>query len=313
MTIKTHIKRIVLLTALAFTTMGAYAQDMTIQQTVDYINNNIDSKHKIRLDSNGKLSIINHENSNDFENYTITSFYLLKVKISTNDGSPSTSYSINFECQEYPDNCIQADYYGGEPRTYIDKSTTLFVEGVKQQRIFNAFDHLKDLVGTEERFQHPYDPDPFSNVNYKKPNVVNKTNQHDSKSPIDAIPMIRSQNGLYEIPVTINGVLKIDFILDSGASDVSISSDVALTLIKTGTVKESDFIGSEIYTFADGSKATSRVFIIRKLTIGNHVIYNVRASITESIDAPMLLGQSVLSRFGKMVVDNDSHTLKFEK
>jgi len=127
----------------------------------------------------------------------------------------------------------------------------------------------------------------------------------------DVIPMTVDAGGLYEIPVVINDALAISFILDSGASDVSISPDVASTLIKTGTVTASDFIGVSTYTFADGSRAMSRVFIIRKLRIGNHIITNVQAHIQESMNAPMLLGQSVQSRFGNMLIDNTTHTLRF--
>ena len=44
------------------------------------------------------------------------------------------------------------------------------------------------------------------------------------------VPLIES-GGVYEVPVLVNGVLKINFIIDSGASDVAISPDVALTLV----------------------------------------------------------------------------------
>jgi len=45
----------------------------------------------------------------------------------------------------------------------------------------------------------------------------------------------------------LNGVLKIPFILDTGASVVSTSRDVALTLIRTGTISEEDWLpGSEV-------------------------------------------------------------------
>ncbi|MGE0635863.1 MAG: TIGR02281 family clan AA aspartic protease [Bacteroidia bacterium] len=129
----------------------------------------------------------------------------------------------------------------------------------------------------------------------------------------DIIKLKKMAGGTYEIPVTLNGVLKINFIFDSGASDVSISPDVAATLIKTGTVKDSDFIGKQTYVFADGSSASSTVFIIRKIQIGNHEVTNIRASISGSIDAPMLLGQSVLERFGKITIDNVNQTLTFQR
>lgn len=128
----------------------------------------------------------------------------------------------------------------------------------------------------------------------------------------DVIQMIKTAGGTYDIPVELNGVLKISFIFDSGASDVSISQDIALTLIKTGTVKEKDFIGTQRYTFANGASAISPVFLLKEIKIGNHVIKKVRASISNSIDAPMLLGQSVLQRIGKFTIDNTTHTLTLE-
>lgn len=124
------------------------------------------------------------------------------------------------------------------------------------------------------------------------------------------IKMIKSPNGTYDVPVELNGVLKINFILDSGASDVSISPDVALTLIKTGTISESDFIGTQQYRFANGSTATSQVFYLNEVKVGDLTLKKVRATISNSVDAPMLLGQSVLQRLGKFSIDNTNHTLE---
>lgn len=124
--------------------------------------------------------------------------------------------------------------------------------------------------------------------------------------------MQKSKEGIYEIPVTLNGVLQISFIFDSGASDVSIAPDVALTLMRTGTIKESDFIGDQEYQFADGSTAISKVFILHEIKIGNKILKNINASISNSIEAPMLLGQSVLQKFAKFTVDNTNHTLNIE-
>lgn len=126
------------------------------------------------------------------------------------------------------------------------------------------------------------------------------------------IKMQKSQSGVYEIPVELNGVLKISFIFDTGASDVSISPDVALTLIRTGTITKQDYIGTQTYTFADGTTAESAVFILREVKIDNYIIKNVTASISNSLSAPMLLGQSVMQRLGRFSIDNNSHTLIIE-
>jgi hypothetical protein len=121
------------------------------------------------------------------------------------------------------------------------------------------------------------------------------------------VKMVES-GGIYHIPVVINDTLKLDFIVDSGASDVSIPSDVVLTLIRTGTIKRSDFIGTEKYRLADGSAVESGIFTIRSLKVGDRTVTNVRASIAD-VNGPLLLGQSFLSKFKSWSQDNVSHEL----
>jgi aspartyl protease family protein len=48
---------------------------------------------------------------------------------------------------------------------------------------------------------------------------------------------------------------------------------------------------------------------LSSIKIGNKVIRNVNCSISNSINSPMLLGQSVLSRFGKYTFDNKNQRL----
>jgi predicted aspartyl protease len=110
------------------------------------------------------------------------------------------------------------------------------------------------------------------------------------------VPMRRAISGISTVPVLINERVLLDFIVDSGASDVGIPADVVGTLIRTGTLQRSDFLGTETYVLADGSTAPSEVFRIRSLKVGALVIENVTGSIADG-DAPLLLGQSFLGRF----------------
>jgi hypothetical protein len=43
------------------------------------------------------------------------------------------------------------------------------------------------------------------------------------------------------VPVLINDAITLDFVVDSGAADVSIPADVVSTLIRTKTIGPSDF------------------------------------------------------------------------
>jgi len=64
--------------------------------------------------------------------------------------------------------------------------------------------------------------------------------------------------------------------------------------------------------FADGSTAKSKRFKLKSLKIGDKIISNISCGISNSIDAPMLLGQSVLSKFAKFTFDNKKQLLIFE-
>lgn len=119
------------------------------------------------------------------------------------------------------------------------------------------------------------------------------------------------EGGIYTVPVLINGVLMLHFIVDSGAADVTIPADVAMTLIRTGTIKEGDFIGSQKYQLADGSIIDSAQFTLRSLKVGDQIIENVRCSIGDT-KGSLLLGQSFLEKFKSWSMDNASHELVLE-
>ena len=110
------------------------------------------------------------------------------------------------------------------------------------------------------------------------------------------------------VPVSINGAITLEFIVDSGASDVVLPGDVVLTLIRTGTITDDDFLGRQNYVLADGRSVPSETFRIRSLKVGGQVLENVTASITDARGS-LLLGQSFLSRFQSWSVDNRRRVL----
>lgn len=84
----------------------------------------------------------------------------------------------------------------------------------------------------------------------------------DSASQAQQVIPVEARDGAYVVPVLINGVLTGDFIIDSGAADVSIPAEVASTLKRLGTISGRDFIGSKIYVLADGSRVPSETYRI---------------------------------------------------
>ena len=119
---------------------------------------------------------------------------------------------------------------------------------------------------------------------------------------------MEKNGGVYYIPCEVNG-LKLKFIFDTGANDVSISLNEANFMLKNGYMKKSDLIGTEYYQIANGDINKGTTIVIRELKIGDKTLYNVSASIVHSQSAPLLLGQSAIKRFGKFSVDYATNTL----
>ena len=60
------------------------------------------------------------------------------------------------------------------------------------------------------------------------------------------------------VAVRINDAVTIPFRIDSGAAEVAIPADVFLVLSPTGTVSQTDFIGTGTYQMANGTTQSSK-------------------------------------------------------
>jgi predicted aspartyl protease len=126
-------------------------------------------------------------------------------------------------------------------------------------------------------------------------------------SGVTVVPMV-SEGGAFVVPVRINDQITLNFVVDSGASDVAVPQDVVSTLVRTRTITEADFLGKATYRLADGSTVPSQRFVIRSLKIGDKILEKVVGSISPSAGDP-LLGQSFLSRFKSWSIDNQRQAL----
>jgi hypothetical protein len=133
--------------------------------------------------------------------------------------------------------------------------------------------------------------------------ITGETN-HPS-TPI-LIPL-QKKGGTYIVPVLINKAITLNFIINSDLPDVSIPADVVTTLVRTGTIEDTDFIGTQPYMLADGSSIPSPKFRIRSLTMNKLVIENVIASVAPA--GELILGQSFLARFKSWSIDNGKQAL----
>ena len=125
-------------------------------------------------------------------------------------------------------------------------------------------------------------------------------------SRVITIQMTRLRSGNYSLPVNINDTaLTIDFVLDTGASDVRVPADTFNTLMASSSVTQSDLGEVENYRLADGSVSKSRRFTIKLLRAGNGWAKGVQASVSNVGSTP-LLGQSFLNMFESWSIDNQA-------
>lgn len=118
-----------------------------------------------------------------------------------------------------------------------------------------------------------------------------------------------ASNGITKVDCTING-LPLNFIFDTGASDVTISQTEANFMFKNGYLAQKDIVGKQRYQTADGNISVGTVFILNKINFGGLELNSVRASVVANQKAPLLLGQTVLQRLGKIEIDNAKKVLK---
>lgn len=124
--------------------------------------------------------------------------------------------------------------------------------------------------------------------------------------------MLDNNNGVFGIPIALNDALRIYSIFESGAKDITISADLALTLFKTGSIGDNDWLNGSSYRFSDGSMAKSNRFKLNTVKVGSRVIYNITCSISNYMKVPMIIGQNVLDKFGKYSFDYANETLTIE-
>lgn len=116
-------------------------------------------------------------------------------------------------------------------------------------------------------------------------------------------------NGVTTVKCSING-LPLTFVFDTGASDVSISQTEASFMYKNGYLSKKDIVGNSAYITADGSISIGTNIILQKIDFGGLELKAVRVSVVGNQRAPLLLGQSVLQRLGKIEIDNQRQVLK---
>ena len=203
--------------------------------------------------------------------------------------------------------------------SYYDAACLYSIMGEKEK----AIDFLKKAFEQGfRRIAHTYADHDLDNIR-EMPEYKELLEKYSAQEIADEIKsqddLVEYQTEIVEVPFTkeggvtkvkcnING-LPLHFVFDTGAADVTMSMVEANFMLKNDYIKPSDIVGSARYMDANGDITEGTVVNLRNVNFGGLELDNVRASVVRNQKAPLLLGQSVLGRLGKIEIDNPSMKL----
>ena len=123
---------------------------------------------------------------------------------------------------------------------------------------------------------------------------------------------IEIEGNVTHIIAKLNGG-DVRFILDTGCSDIQITTVEFLYLKHMGYVSDEDLGEVVKCTYANGGEGECHSLNIKTLTIGDIDMNDVNCTVEENVDAPRLLGQSVLQRLGEVSIDYKNKVIKIKK
>ena len=137
----------------------------------------------------------------------------------------------------------------------------------------------------------------------KETKAVNGSANTHAEEQTENVEVPFTKDGdITKVKCTING-LPLYFVFDTGAADVTMSIVEANFMLKNAYIKPTDIIGSARYMDANGDIIEGTVVNLLTVNIGGLELENVRAAVIRNQKAPLLLGQSVLGRLGKIEID----------
>lgn len=170
----------------------------------------------------------------------------------------------------------------------------------KRVAVFNTIDTYNDTLPSY---------DDYGDTSYYNNNDYYTEGEYPNN--IVAIPFTIN-GGVKTLPVTINGIINVDMIVDTGCSGCLISLSEARYLFEKGQLTEDDFIGVGQSIIADGSIVENMVVRLKKIEIGGKLqASDITATVSENVTAPLLLGNEVLDRVRSISIDNESQCILF--
>jgi hypothetical protein len=104
------------------------------------------------------------------------------------------------------------------------------------------------------------------------------------------------------------GALSARMLLDTGATDLLVTEKIAEGLVRSG---DAEWIETAHVKLADGTTQDERNIRIHRVAIGNHILHDIEAGVTNSDSADLLIGFPVINEIGRFTIDSRNRELTF--
>ena len=113
------------------------------------------------------------------------------------------------------------------------------------------------------------------------------------------------------LPCIVNE-FNVDITLDEQDRGLYFSIDQTLELLKNGAISKNDFSGDADKILANGSVQDKAVFVVAEIRLANKSIFDVEATVSQKIKVPVMMGESILKKFGAYTLDREKKQLIFK-
>ena len=202
----------------------------------------------------------------------------------------------------YDKSCLLARM--GRLEESVKALETAFVKGY---RCFAHIENDDDMDPIRDRGDFQLLVDKYKQLNMQE--IKQLMSMGECKATImSEVEMKKMYSGTYEVECHVNS-LPLKMIFDTGASSMTISSVEANFMFKNGYLSRDDVKGSNKFMTASGDVYEGTVIRLKEVRLGDAVLKNIEASVVHNQKAPLLLGQSVLDKFGAITIDYENSKL----
>jgi len=122
---------------------------------------------------------------------------------------------------------------------------------------------------------------------------------------------VLSMNGMTYLKAKTGNMVQV-WLFDTGASDLLINNDMEQTLKNQKILNDSNYIGVGIYEMANGVTDSCRKYKMNNIRVGKFTVNNVVVAVTDK-GKKIIIGRSLLNKFGNWILDNKKSVLILSK